>query len=181
MRRGPRIDRPPLPYSARRYLVTQAERRFFHALRTAVGERYLIALKVRLADVISCSGEKWRSGYGGAISQKHLDFVLVTPETLRIILCIELDDRSHERLDRQKRDAFVDDALHGARVPLVRIRAARVYDPSRIRGAVIGAVLHPAVSRVSTARPLRARRAFRSHAPATFPSPLQRLTPRTRN
>ena len=44
----------PLPYVPCRHLLTPGERRFYHSgLLPAVGARWIIAFKVRLADVIT--------------------------------------------------------------------------------------------------------------------------------
>ena len=48
-------------------------------------------------------------------------------------MAIELDDRSHQREDRQKRDAFVDEVLNQAGIKIVHIRASSTYDPQAIR------------------------------------------------
>ncbi len=120
------------PYRARPSLVTRNELRFYAALRRAAGTRFAIAVKVRLADIITCPGAAWSMGYGRLIAQKHLDFVLCDPETLRIVLAFEVDDRTHERPDRRLRDLFVDRAMAAAGVPLVRVRAAATYSPRAI-------------------------------------------------
>jgi hypothetical protein len=121
------------PYLARPSLVTKNEMRFYSALRRAVGAQFTVALKVRLADIITCQGEAWSMGYGRLIAQKHIDFVLCEPATLRVILALEVDDRSHARPERRLRDLFVDRALGAAGVPLVRIRAAACYDPRDLK------------------------------------------------
>jgi hypothetical protein len=120
------------PYLARPSLVTKNEMRFYAALRRAVGTQFTVALKVRLADIINCQGEAWSMGYGRLIAQKHIDFLLCDPATLRVVLALELDDRSHARPERRLRDLFVDGALGAAGVPLVRVRAAASYDPRDI-------------------------------------------------
>jgi hypothetical protein len=105
---------------------------FYSALRRAVGTRFTVALKVRLADIITCQREAWPIGYGRLIAQKHIDFLVCDTESLRILLALEVDDRSHERPDRRLRDLFVDRALKAAGIPLVRVRAAASYDPREI-------------------------------------------------
>jgi len=96
--------------------------------------------KVRLADVVTCRMSPGRHGPFASISQKHLDFVLCDPKTLRIILAIELDDRSHDAEDRQKRDRFVDEVLDRAGVTLIRFQARARYDAVYI-GTCIGCEL----------------------------------------
>ena len=51
------------------------------------------------------------------IDRKQVDFLLGEPKTLRPKVAIELDDRSHEREDRQKRDPFVDRVFAAANLP----------------------------------------------------------------
>jgi hypothetical protein len=116
------------PYFAREYLLTFAEQKFYRTLKTIAQDRYGIAFKVRLADIINCTDANWRKGFGPKISSKHIDFVLFDLKSTKIILCIELDDRSHRMPGRIARDAFVDRALNAAGVPLCRIAAARGYD-----------------------------------------------------
>lgn len=124
------------PYRARPSLLSKTEAAFSQALQTALGGRYAVCLKVRLADVIDCPPPVWALGYGRLIAPKHLDFVLGHPTTFRVVLAIEVDDRSHARPDRQARDEFVNQALYAAGVPLVRIRAAARYDATQVRAAL---------------------------------------------
>jgi len=49
------------------------------------------------------------------------------------MVAIELDDRSHEREDRMKRDAFVDRVFEAAVLPILHIPAAKGYVPNDIR------------------------------------------------
>ncbi|MEK6238193.1 MAG: DUF2726 domain-containing protein, partial [Planctomycetales bacterium] len=106
------------PYRSRGALLTPGERRFYQqGLKPAVGDRYLISFKVRLADVITV--DDWESKHGRRIAQKHLDFVLTTPKTTRIVAAVELNDASHEASDRIRRDEFLRQALRSAGIPLV--------------------------------------------------------------
>lgn len=53
-------------------------------------------------------------------------FASRTPSPPRLV--IELDDRSHYRADRRDRDAFVDDVLASAGIPILHVRLQRSYD-----------------------------------------------------
>lgn len=125
-----------LPYRARRTLLTPTEREFYEALCRAVGGRYVVCIKVRLADVIDCPTAVWRLGYGRLVAQKHLDFVLCDPATTRVRAAVELDDRSHARWDRRARDRFVEGAMRAAGVPLIRLPAESAYSPHEAARAV---------------------------------------------
>lgn len=123
---------PSLPYRRRGPLLSAGERRFFHdGLAPAVAGRYLISCKVRLADVIAATA--WDSPMGRKIAQKHCDFVLVTPRTTRVVAVIELNDQSHCKLNRKRRDRFFAAALRSAGIPLVMFPIYRQYDATKIR------------------------------------------------
>jgi hypothetical protein len=49
---------------------------------------------------------------------------------------VELDDRSHDRPDRQDRDELVDDVLGRAGIPVVHWPAQATYDPAKLREAL---------------------------------------------
>jgi len=123
-----------LPYRSRTFLLSKTEAAFFHSLRRVAGDQYVISMKVRLADVLRCSREGWREGYGNKIVQKHLDFVLCDSRTVRIVAAVELDDASHQRRDRVERDAFLDAAMKSADIPLIHIRAAMQYNVDELAG-----------------------------------------------
>lgn len=125
-----------LPYRSRGSLLSRGETAFFRPLQVAVAGNFLIMCKVRLADVVTCPVRRDQRGPFSAISQKHLDFVLCDPKTTRIILAIELDDRSHEAPHRKKRDRFVDDTLRAANIPLLRVQAQAWYSLVTIRESI---------------------------------------------
>ncbi|NPA64269.1 MAG: DUF2726 domain-containing protein [Epsilonproteobacteria bacterium] len=130
--------KPPLPYKRVRYILTPAERKFFHALQEAVGERYYIFTKVRAADVLLPKDAKdrsrWRSAFN-KVACKHFDYVLCDGE-FRILLAIELDDRSHDRADRRERDDFVNWACKSAGFELMRIKLQKSYNPKELRALI---------------------------------------------
>jgi hypothetical protein len=121
-----------LPYRRRGPLLSQGEVAFYRALRAAVGGKYHVAFKARLADLITCSKSAWDEGFGHMIARHHVDFVLCDYRTTEVIAAIELDDRTHNRPSRKRRDAFLDESFKSAGIPLVRIRAAARYDVGEI-------------------------------------------------
>jgi hypothetical protein len=130
---GPRYPQGALPYFSRGYLLSKGEAAFYHALRQAVPPGLTIAPKVRVSDVIGCDAAAWKRGFGGRISQKHVDFVLVDARTTALVMVVELDDKTHGRRDRRDRDDFVDRALAAAGIPVLRVPAAAGYDADELR------------------------------------------------
>lgn len=134
--------RDSYPYHAKGTLLSAAELHFFRTLEQAMTAEQMVAPKVRLGDVINCSGADWNKGHGPRISAKHLDFVIIDRLTSRILLAIELDDKSHDLPARKERDAFLNNALQAAGVPLLRIPAASAYDVAPLKNNIAKALRH---------------------------------------
>ena len=62
------------------------------------------------------------------VTSKSIDFVVVDLASGGALLAIELDDKTHQRDDRKRRDAFVNDALRQAGIPLVRFVPRQALD-----------------------------------------------------
>jgi hypothetical protein len=124
---GTPIGSGPLPYRLRDDFLSAAEISFYHVLRQVVGERATVCAKVRLADVFFVARPNENAAARNRIRQKHADFLLCDPATMRPLAGIELDDASHGRGDRQGRDAFVEQVFKAAGLPLVRIPVQRAY------------------------------------------------------
>ena len=103
-----------LPYRRRDVLLSRGEAAFFRALLQAASSHYVIAFKVRAADLITCSESAWDDGFGHMVAKHHLDFVLCDRRSIKIVAAIELDDRSHDSPHRQQRDEFLDRAFAAA-------------------------------------------------------------------
>lgn len=106
---------------------------FFWTLRRAVDGRFGVSFKTRLADIVHCPEELWESIHGRKLCQKHVDFVLYDQRTLCVLLAIELDDASHDRPERQRRDEFVDEVFRGTGLQLLRVKAAFRYNVVGVR------------------------------------------------
>ena len=94
----------------------------------------MICTKVDLGDLFyvkSSDPSKFRI-YTNKIDRKHVDYLLCDLITVRPLLGIELDDKSHQKSDRQARDVFVEKVFNAAKLPLLRIRAQRSYSVSEL-------------------------------------------------
>ena len=135
-----REGRRPSLYELRPALLSDGELAFYRALLAAVSDRYLIAPKVRVADVLKVARTAPRKSYASAfnrIAMKHFDFVLCDPRTLAFIAAIELDDKSHHRGERVVRDEFLSDAAAAAKLTLHRFGAKAAYTVPEIREALL--------------------------------------------
>ncbi len=116
-----------LPYRQRDDFLSAAELSFYHVLRKAVGTQYVVCPKVNLWDLFFVARPNENRGAKGKIDRKHVDFVLCDPATMRPICGVELDDRSHQKESRMKRDVFVNSVFQTAGLPLLHVPAARSY------------------------------------------------------
>jgi hypothetical protein len=98
------------PYKKNPVLFSPAERSFLGVLEQAVGDKYRVLGKVRVADVASVKPMSDRRAWQRAfnrISAKHFDFVICGSDDLEIVAAVELDDKSHRNRQRQDRDKFL--------------------------------------------------------------------------
>ncbi len=123
-------------------LLTKTEQHFFHALDDAVGAEFRIMAKVRLGDIIrprkGMEKSDWRRAFN-RVSAKHVDFVLCDRESVAPCCVIELDDATHQRVDRAARDGFVDQALADAQLPIVHVPTQQRYERAAVREAIAAA------------------------------------------
>ena len=103
-------DIEKLPYRTK-FLLTKNECWFYKNLKEIADKYgYAILAKIRFADLVEVNGEAGKSEYMkyfGKIKAKHIDFILCKKENLYPELLIELNDNSHKKEDRIKRDEFV--------------------------------------------------------------------------
>jgi len=120
-------------YKAKSSLMTNTEGAVFRKIERAVSERYYIFPQVHLSAILDhrIEGQEWKYAFSH-INGKSVDYVLCDKETLRPAYAIELDDYTHNRKDRQKRDREVERIFQGAGVPLVRFSDMRGLSPQTI-------------------------------------------------
>ena len=106
----------------RKPLLSPWERSAFSTLAVQLRPGQHLCPQVRLADFLKVDAPDQKGFWAGfnPIARKSLDFVVVDLASGEAVLAIELDDKTHDHADRQKRDSLVKHALHEADVPLVR-------------------------------------------------------------
>ena len=104
-----------------KYLFSRNEKSELRKLLDwAQANNLYVFAKVRLLDIIEPRSKEDKSLLW-KIQAKHIDFV-VCDSDFRIKYLIELDDNSHNRLDRIERDEFVKQALNGAGYSLLQTK-----------------------------------------------------------
>ncbi|MGP9768152.1 DUF2726 domain-containing protein [Halomonas sp. AOP13-D3-9] len=114
-------------YSGNDFLMSPTERDVYKVLERAYGDKYYIFAQVRVVDVLKPNARKyhtWTKEYKALfrqVSQWHFDYVMCHKEDFRIYCVLELDDTSHERPDRQRRDRILNAVCKDSKVRLERL------------------------------------------------------------
>lgn len=107
-------------------LLTAKEQRFFTGLLQIIDrDSWLLCPQVRVADLATLSprikqrSRMWWKLFSMA-SQWHCDVVVIESSTFEIVAAIELDDASHQKKHRIRRDILLEEILKQAGIPLLR-------------------------------------------------------------
>ena len=119
-------------YEKKTYLLTQNELKFYKLLKSITDKNNLnIFSQVALYEIIKSKNIK----YFNKIKSKTIDFV-ITDVNCKIKLCIELDDPTHIKENRQKRDKFVDNLFKELNIKLIRIPVQSYYKLNELENKI---------------------------------------------
>lgn len=122
-------------YSLKGSQITEAEKDFLETLKQAVGSSYRIEPQVQLSSIMRPTDSNGRyTNYTdfNRIKAKSIDFVLFDDKN-KPCLAIELDDRSHFRWDRMKRDQFVNDLMDEVGLRIIHVPFSYSYDMEKLK------------------------------------------------
>ena len=121
-------------YFAKPSLMSKVEGEFFVKLERIVRGRYYIFPQVHLSAILDhrIKGQEWNYAFRH-INGKSVDYVLCNRDTLEPTYAIELDDYTHDKVDRRKRDIEVERIFKAANLPLVRFRSKDILDDEIIQ------------------------------------------------
>lgn len=128
------------PYRLRDDFMSKAELSLYGVLRLVAADRLVVCPKIRLGDIFYVPGGAGAQSNRNRLQQKHVDFLLCDPQTLRPLVGVELDDKSHERGDGPDKDLFKDKVFQAAGLPLLRIPARASYSVEEVGAALRAAV-----------------------------------------
>jgi hypothetical protein len=131
-------------YSLKPSVLTIAEKEFLGVLEKIIGTQYRIECQVQLSSMVHVNdSSEYFTNYHdfNRIKAKSIDFVLFN-EGLNPQLAIELDDRTHSRIDRIKRDLFVDDVMKQIGLPILHVRVAypHPYNVEQLRQEIFRSI-----------------------------------------
>lgn len=139
--RLPEITTPVANYQHKQFILSKAEQAFHKALTQGLGDQFMILMKVRVSDILQpdqgLRKSAWQNAYN-RITTKKFDFLLCSLTSYEIIAAIELDDSNNDRINRKKRDKFLNAACESANFPLIRISERNIYSAQEIKAAILG-------------------------------------------
>ena len=114
------------------YLLTQTELKFYRLLKQITNELgYSLFCQVSLYEIVKNKEYKDFN----KIKSKSIDFV-ITQENCKILMCIELDDKTHEKQKRLERDMFIDKLFKDLNIKLLRIPVQNFYNIEELKNKI---------------------------------------------
>ena len=142
------------PYVPAKALFTAAERSFLGVLDQAVGPKYRVFGKVRVADLAVVKPGLRTAARQGALNRvaaKHFDFVVCRASDLSVVCAVELNDSSHSSRRVQARDEFLANVCGAIGLPLFQVPAKRAYSVQELQAQLASVIgVAPAVAAVAT-------------------------------
>jgi hypothetical protein len=128
----------PFPFDSKNAIFTPAEKNFQNLVEQAMGNKYRVINRVKLADIVTI-----RNGVSDRASQsavnnaegKYLDFVICDRNTMKLLGAIDLVDTKGKGY-KIKKDWFVSGALEAASIPHLRIKVKANYTLDEIRACI---------------------------------------------
>jgi hypothetical protein len=133
----------PFPFDRKTALFTPAEKNFQNLVEQAMGSRYRIINRVKLADIVSIrNGVSNRAGQTATnnANSKYLDFVICERDSMKLLGVIDLVDTQGKGY-KIKKDWFVSGTLEAAAIPHIRIKVKANYTIDEIRSCINSRIL----------------------------------------
>ena len=118
------------PYLLIDSLLTPAERAFAHAMEQAIGGRYRLLAKVRLAELFAVDLPVNSKGWQQAVDQlsgRQADFVICDSHSFAPLALVELRDPSQGRRGRVEHDDWLVGVCRKVGVPVLVVEARTSY------------------------------------------------------
>lgn len=114
------------------YLLTKNELKFYRILKQITDKLgYTLFCQVSLYEIVKNKNFKDFN----KIKSKSIDFV-ITQENCKILLCIELDDNSHQKTKRIERDNFINKLFEDLGIKYLRIPVQNFYNMQELENKI---------------------------------------------
>jgi hypothetical protein len=127
-----------LPYRVSDRFLSQTEYSFYMVAKKVLADRFIICPQIPLSSIFFITDKANYTAAFNKISRKRIDFLICDGLTVKPLFGIELDDKSHEKLDRIERDIFVEKIFENSGLPLLRIPVKNAYVTTDLELLFIG-------------------------------------------
>ena len=124
-------------YEEKNYFMTNCETDYFNAFRTILGENYIVQPQINLASIIDKPNQKYR----GELF-RNIDFGIFD-KTYRLLLLIEINDKTHKEYNRAVRDKKVLSIYQKVGIPLITFWVHGKIDLNFIRNKLSNYIMIP--------------------------------------
>lgn len=116
--------RLPYKYRSKSHIMTKREEKFFLLLCDIFRDKCYVIPQIHLSALLDhrIKGQNWKGAFAH-INGKSVDYVLLRSRDLSVLCVVELDDSTHDTVERVERDREVEYMLSSANIPLVRLRS----------------------------------------------------------
>lgn len=125
-------------------LLTNSEKKFYSALKESLQDNFHLFSKVRIADIVHIpewyKPYSWTIYWWNRIQAKHVDFLVCQKDSFEPLLVIEVDDPSHLRPERKKRDRLVDFVFRKAKLPILHLTDKSLEDKVALQQNLVTAI-----------------------------------------
>lgn len=119
-------------YTTKNYVMTPTELTFFRELKKVTDElELLIFPQVDLEKIIQVKNNN--GAKRNKIKSRSIDYTIVNNKNCKIVCCIELDDKSHERESSKKIDEFKNEIFKHVEIPLYRVKVNNYYNLEELK------------------------------------------------
>lgn len=128
----------PFPFDSKNSVFTPAEKNFQNLVEQAMGSKFRVLNRVKLADIVTIRNGVSDRASKSAVNNaegKYLDFVICERSTMKLLGVIDLVDTKGKGY-KVKKDWFVSGALEAASVPHLRIKVKANYTLDEIRTCI---------------------------------------------
>jgi hypothetical protein len=138
--RPPEDDDIELPVDARP-IMTKREQAFFYTLLHALRDDYYVFPQLPLKELLpGNTSANLSQDLSRMYNDGIVDYVIADPNTLSVVVGVELDDSSHDQTHARARDRRKELLLNQCEIPLLRSRVGETWDSAVLRQEIDKAV-----------------------------------------
>lgn len=125
------------PYKLKSSLLTPNELDVYSRLKQVLPQGTVLIPQVHYIELLNLKeGNQQKYAAKNKVDRKSLDYVIFNETDFSPLLAIELDDRTHEWINRMEKDNFENGIFEDVGLPLLRIRYSDTNNLENLRNLI---------------------------------------------